>query len=153
MHNGVVNVVMVDWCLVEGVHEDKIGLVHADGRIRNRETFECWRAWSELFHGAKRYWCGVFSEQDTSNLCYATSTQGTSTTVVLDNLGSEDLVVEVTVPLRTEASECSVLVMRPELYHLALVAERKVRVPESEAVFEVKMPANNIRVVRVEAAG
>jgi len=153
MHNGVVNVVMVDWCLVEGVHEDKIGLVHADGRIKNRETFECWRAWSELFHGAKRYWCGVFSEQDTSNLCYTASTQGTSTTVVLDNLGSEDLVVEVTVPLRTEASECSALVMRPELYHLALVAERKVRVIEGEAVFEVKVPANNIQVVKVKAAG
>ena len=30
IHNGVVNVDMVDWCLVEGVHEDKIGLVHAD---------------------------------------------------------------------------------------------------------------------------
>ena len=153
MHNGVVNVVMVDWCLVEGVHEDKIGLVHADGRIKNRETFECWRAWSELFHGARRYWCGAFSERDTSNLCYAASTQRTSTTVVLDNLGSEDLVVEVTVPLRAEVGECSVLVARPELYHLALVAERKVRVVEGEAVFKVNVPGKNIRVVRVETAG
>ncbi|RLG72519.1 MAG: hypothetical protein DRO23_10335 [Thermoprotei archaeon] len=63
------------------------------------------------------------------------------------------MVVEVTVPLRAEVGECSVFVMRPELYHLALVAERKVRVVEGKAIFKVNVPGKNIRVVRVETAG
>ena len=149
IHNGVVNIIMVDWNLVEGEHQDRFGLIFPDGEVKNREVFECWMAWSELFHGARRYWNCVRSGHDISQLYYATSIRENLITTVLDNLGEKNITLEITVPLNILEKEYKILIMEPSLKHLVLITEDKPEIIESEAIFEIEVPAKGIRIVKL----
>jgi len=150
LHNGVINVLMVDWCIVEGEHPDSFGLVYPDGRVKNSEAFECWQGWSELFHGAKRTWCAVLPEgSDTKSIFFGASTKNNTVTIVLDNRGSNDATVRMFAPLPQGLKQCLVYVSQPKLNQLKLVSEIQVDVKEGEAEFALSIPAKTMYVLKI----
>ena len=150
IHGGTVNKIMVDWNIVEGDHDDRFGLIHPDGSVKDREVFECWRCWSELFHGARRLrFAFVPDESGAGKLFAGASVKGDLITLALDNRGEDEATARLFVPTPKVAPRWWVYALRPELDRLEPVSNFTVDGSLGEVELNISVPPRAVRVFKI----